>query len=81
MKTDQTANVDPLKCPLCGQGNACLNLGAEDVSRTCWCNDPDIRFPAELLAQIPPEQRRKACICRACALAYQQQQTKPEEGL
>lgn len=62
--------VDPLVCPLCGNSNLCINLGAEDVARTCWCNDPALTFPEALLAQIPPEKRRQACVCRDCVLAY-----------
>lgn len=67
------ATPDPLICPLCGQANACLNLGAADVDRSCWCNDPAISFPESLLSRIPPEKRRKACVCRQCADAHQRQ--------
>ncbi|MCE2570366.1 cysteine-rich CWC family protein [Motilimonas eburnea] len=69
-----TDKPDPLVCPLCGQANACVNLAEKDVAKSCWCNDPNIRFPQELLGQIPAEKRRKACVCRACALAFQQAQ-------
>ena len=31
----------------------------------CWCTQLD--FGAELLARVPPEAQRKACICAACA--------------
>ena len=61
---------NPLVCPLCGQANGCLNLGAQDVNRACWCNDPAIKFPQALLAQIPPQLRGKACICKSCALSF-----------
>jgi hypothetical protein len=64
---------DPLICPLCGRKNACVNLGVNDTEKSCWCNDPSISFPEALLAQIPPELRGKACICRFCALKFQQQ--------
>lgn len=67
----RTITPDPLACPLCGQANACVNLGDKDVTKSCWCNDPSIKFPEELLSQIPAEKRRKACICKACALKYQ----------
>lgn len=67
----RTITPDPLACPLCGQANACVNLGDKDVIKSCWCNDPSIKFPEELLSQIPAEKRRKACICKACALKYQ----------
>jgi len=61
---------DPLVCPLCGQANGCLNLGAQDVNRTCWCNDPAIKFPQALLASIPAQLRGKACICKSCVLRF-----------
>ncbi len=73
-KSVRPFDIDPLVCPLCQQPNHCLNLGAADVDRSCWCNDPAISFPESLLSQIPPEQRRKACVCRDCALRHQQAQ-------
>ncbi|PWI33372.1 hypothetical protein DI392_10990 [Vibrio albus] len=62
---------DPLSCPLCGQANSCVNLGGKDVTKSCWCNDPAITFPKELLSQIPAEKRGKACICKSCAVKFQ----------
>ncbi len=59
---------NPEVCPLCGKGNLC----AMEVERTtgqkqppCWCMEAT--FTEELLARVPTEQRRKACICAACA--------------
>ncbi|NML42160.1 cysteine-rich CWC family protein [Ramlibacter sp. G-1-2-2] len=59
---------DPSSCPLCGQANRC----AEEIARAtgqaqgpCWCTQVD--FGADLLARVPPEARRLACICEACA--------------
>lgn len=60
---------DPSRCPLCGQANHCLNLGAQDSARRCWCYDPALRFPPALLARVAPPLRGKACICQACARA------------
>lgn len=62
--------IDPLLCPLCHQKNHCVNIGVEDTQRTCWCNDPDIQFPQALLDQVPSDKKRKACICRNCAMAF-----------
>ena len=31
----------------------------------CWCSQAT--FPPELLARVPAEARRRACICPACA--------------
>ncbi|WP_406734934.1 cysteine-rich CWC family protein [Vibrio scophthalmi] len=56
---------------MCGQPNSCLNLEVKDSTKSCWCNDPSISFPEELLSQIPPEKRRKACVCKQCALKFQ----------
>lgn len=60
--------LDPTRCPLCGTANRC----AMEVERAtgvpqeaCWCRDAD--FSADLLARVPAEARRRACICQACA--------------
>ncbi|MBR9829438.1 MAG: cysteine-rich CWC family protein [Oceanospirillales bacterium] len=66
--------IDPLVCPLCRQENACVNLSSQDVDQSCWCNDPSIQFPEALLAQIPDALRRKACVCRSCAVEFQKRQ-------
>jgi hypothetical protein len=65
-----TSQPDPSRCPLCGRPNLC----AMEVERQtgvkqppCWCTGLD--FSAELLGQLPPEARGKACICAACAKA------------
>jgi hypothetical protein len=33
----------------------------------CWCTQAD--FTADLLARVPPEAQRKACICAVCVRA------------
>ncbi len=71
IKTPNNTEPDPLICPLCKTANACVNLGCADNDKTCWCNDATISFPKELLEKIPAENRGKACICKACAIAYQ----------
>ncbi|WP_196160358.1 cysteine-rich CWC family protein [Reinekea sp. G2M2-21] len=45
-------------CPLCQQENHCT------ANEQCWCFQTDI--PTELVAQVPPAAKNKACICRAC---------------
>ncbi|HYR24426.1 MAG TPA: cysteine-rich CWC family protein [Aquabacterium sp.] len=52
-------------CPLCGGPNDCAPAACGDLNVACWCRD--VNFSAELLAQVPAEQQRKACICRRCA--------------
>ncbi|NMM14381.1 MAG: cysteine-rich CWC family protein [Rhodoferax sp.] len=65
-----TSPIDPTCCPLCGQSNQC----AGQVERAtgikqppCWCNEAS--FGADLLARVPEQLRRKACICPACVQA------------
>lgn len=56
--------VDPSRCPLCGDDNAC---GAVSGSRTCWCHA--VRIPPEVLARVPLEAKDVACVCAKCAAA------------
>ena len=65
-----TPSIDPFRCPLCGQPNACANEIARATGQAqppCWCTTVD--FTPELLARVPPEAQRRACICAACARA------------
>lgn len=58
----------PDRCPVCGQPNRCANEieRATGVKQeACWCTQA--RFGPELLERVPPEARRLACICPACA--------------
>ncbi len=55
---------DAARCPLCGGPNACRLCTADAYKGPCWCERMDL--PAALLAQVPAEQRRLACICRPC---------------
>jgi hypothetical protein len=55
-------------CPLCGQPNRCameIQRETGEPQPPCWCTQVD--FSAELLARVPPAQRRRACICASCA--------------
>lgn len=62
-----SAAMDPSRCPLCGQPNAC---GAEaarcsgEPCTDCWCMT--VAIPAALRAQVPAEAQGLACICRNC---------------
>jgi hypothetical protein len=55
-------------CPLCGKVNQCA-MEVENATGVkqppCWCTQVD--FSAELLAKVPVEAQRQACICEACA--------------
>ena len=60
--------VDPCRCPLCGQPNRCAMTQPTDDgqgSAPCWC--VHVTFSPELLARVPPQAERKACICQRCA--------------
>ena len=61
------AALTPALCPLCGQPNRCaMELERETGVKQegCWCTQA--AFSPELLARVPPEARRRACICPAC---------------
>ncbi|GAB3669847.1 cysteine-rich CWC family protein [Ramlibacter alkalitolerans] len=55
-------------CPLCGQPNRCaMELERETGVKqpACWCTQ--LHFSAELLARVPAQAQRRACLCPACA--------------
>ncbi|MBB6729972.1 cysteine-rich CWC family protein [Cohnella zeiphila] len=56
--------VDPALCPLCGQANGCALTAGRTIDH-CWCVQTLI--PKELLERIPPERRRRVCVCADCA--------------
>ncbi|MBK9575597.1 MAG: cysteine-rich CWC family protein [Fibrobacteres bacterium] len=55
--------IDDKKCPICGRSNGC-RAGDPD----CWCNGESV--PQGLRDLVPAPMVMKACICRACVLAY-----------
>lgn len=66
----EAVSVDPSRCPLCGEANRC----AMEVEREtglkqppCWCMATNVDFSRELLARVPTDKRRLACICARCA--------------
>ena len=65
-----TAAVDPSRCPLCGEANAC---GTAAGKGDCWCMS--VTIPAEVLERVPPGARDAVCVCQRCATA-----TMPERG-
>ncbi|PUE51917.1 cysteine-rich CWC family protein [Limnohabitans parvus] len=65
--------LDPCRCPLCGQPNACamaMPQACDAASGPCWCTR--VQFSADLLKQVPEAARNKACICAACVAASEQ---------
>ena len=53
------------RCPRCGQPNRCAQAGQEQAVQDCWCFHTAINPHA--LAELPAEQRDKACLCPNCA--------------
>jgi len=56
--------VNPARCPLCGGPNECQLCTHAAYKGPCWCAREDIS--TELLARVPENFRRSACICLAC---------------
>ena len=56
------------QCPLCGQPNDCQLCTAAAYKGPCWC--AKVEIPEALLAQVPPELRNQACLCRACVMKF-----------
>ena len=61
---DLVPNPEP-RCPLCGQPNACVPARTGCFDQPCWCTE--LTFSAAVLARIPADQQRRACLCPACA--------------
>ena len=59
----------PDQCPLCGQPNDCQLATQRDCKSPCWCMGKN--FSPELLARVPEEARRCACICQRCVIEAQ----------
>lgn len=59
--------VDSACCPLCGQENHCVTA-VGDEKNPCWCREAN--FPQDLLNRVPPDARKKACICQQCVDAF-----------
>lgn len=60
-------DIDPSRCPLCGQDNRCameIERDSGQVQPPCWCMDAT--FSPGLFARIPTEARGQACICATC---------------
>lgn len=62
------APPDPSRCPLCGEQNRCAMEVERETGESqppCWCMAAD--FSEALLARVPADKRRLACICARCA--------------
>ncbi len=62
--------IDPARCPLCGEPNRCameLERETGQPQGPCWC--VGATFSPELLQQVPVASAGEACICARCASA------------
>ncbi len=66
-------------CPLCGERNNCKQADPTTPPKPCWCEL--LSVPPALLAQIPAEQRQKACICQKCITKFAAQENAAKETL
>ncbi|MFD2703038.1 cysteine-rich CWC family protein [Paenibacillus shunpengii] len=65
--SSSSIEINPLLCPLCHKSNECAYAAGKPYTE-CWCMSRSV--PQELLSRIPDEQRRKACVCEACVIAF-----------
>jgi hypothetical protein len=69
MNRSPVKNLDPKRCPICGQDNACGMEAAKSQGLAepehCWCMTAS--FAPELFANLPESLMGKACICAPCA--------------
>jgi hypothetical protein len=56
------------QCPLCNGSNDCQRCTVATYKGACWC--AKVQIPEQLIAQVPPELRNQACICRDCVMKY-----------
>ena len=67
-QTHMPSPLGPLRepqCPICGGPNGCVPAAAGSFEVNCWCKQAT--FNADLVARVPLDLQRKACICRRCA--------------
>lgn len=58
------SEIDPARCPLCGQPNQCPRVADHTYKGPCWCAEE--RISAELLSLVPDAMKNRACLCREC---------------
>jgi len=70
-----TETINDKQCPFCQSSNHCM---AHKI-QSCWCAKTKIE--KELIALLPPEQKKKSCICFACNQAFKRNPTEFEKQL
>lgn len=62
------AKAEAGQCPLCGESNDCQLCTVAAYKGPCWC--AKVEIPDALLAQVPPDLRNQACLCRDCVMTF-----------
>ncbi|OUR65904.1 hypothetical protein A9Q79_02670 [Methylophaga sp. 42_25_T18] len=70
-----TETINEKLCPFCQSSNHCMAHEAQ----TCWCSKTKIE--KGLIALVPPEKKKKACICFSCNQTYKENPAKFEKQL
>jgi hypothetical protein len=73
MNCSAAKTFDAGDCPLCGQPNDCQLCTDAAYKGPCWC--AKVKIPDELIAQVPPELRNSACLCRNCVMKFHRAKT------
>jgi hypothetical protein len=63
MSSSQATELDPARCPICGDLNECATVADPDATE-CWCEA--VKFPQDLLARVPENAVARVCVCRRC---------------
>lgn len=71
-------DLDPGRCPLCGNANQCQLCEVDPHKGPCWCESE--RFPEALLARVPAETAGRACVCRSCLWRERRSEPVPRPG-
>ncbi|NOR51110.1 MAG: hypothetical protein GQ470_00680 [Gammaproteobacteria bacterium] len=62
-------------CPFCGNKNKCM----AQSDKPCWCSD--VNVPKRLIELVPPDLKRKSCICLDCINSFIVNSTQFERQL
>lgn len=63
--------VDPTRCPVCSEPNACAMEVAKatgNKAEHCWCFDAV--FAPAVMDQVPDEAKGRACVCVKCVESF-----------
>jgi hypothetical protein len=61
-------------CPLCSRPNQCQLCTVSAYKGPCWC--AKLEIPEALIAQVPQELRKLACLCSECVMAFHRASAK-----